>query len=150
MPTFKSPPPSPVRDSHHEQASKVPEIIQYFVKGEFQPPRITYTVPTGGPPPNEGRSTNDAHHYASSSPPHPYHQHNGQHQPRQSCVPQSVPSELLNVAGIKAEAGKEQVLGAPAGVPPVQHEEIVHREHKEQEEQKPDPPPMEPAWDAQR
>lgn len=28
---------------------EVPEIIQYYVKGEFQPPKISYKVPTGEP-----------------------------------------------------------------------------------------------------
>lgn len=46
-----------VYDRHYGQSGeqkdrKVPEIIQYFVKGEFQPTNA-YVVPTGGPPPNE-------------------------------------------------------------------------------------------------
>lgn len=109
----------------------MPEIIQYFVKGEFQPPTTTYIVPIGEPPLQEGRSTNDAN----------------LHQPRhdqshQLHSPQSVPSNSLNIEGTKTEAGKEQVSGALEGAPPVQYED--KKEHK------PEPPPMQPTWDAQR
>ncbi|KAJ4389320.1 glycogenin glucosyltransferase [Gnomoniopsis smithogilvyi] len=140
-----SPPPSPARDSQDDQHSKVPEIVQYFVKGEFQPPSVTYVVPTGEPPLHEGRSTNVAYHYASSST-QSDHKHVGQHQPHhdqsdQFHFTQSVPSGSLHVEGLEAEAGKEQFSGPSEGAPPVQHEEKEH---------KPEPPPMQPTWDAQR
>lgn len=123
----------------------MPEIIQYFVKGEFQPPTTTYIVPTGEPPLHEGRSTNHSFLYASPSP-WSDHQHDGQHQPHhdqsdQFDISQSVPSESLNVKGLGAEAGKEQVTGPPEGPQTVQHEEKEHM---------PEPPPMQPTWDAQR
>ncbi|KAJ4425235.1 glycogenin glucosyltransferase [Gnomoniopsis sp. IMI 355080] len=140
-----SPPPSPARSSQDDQESKVPEIIQYFVKGEFQPPTTTYIVPTGEPPLHKGRSTSDSYHYASPSP-WSDRQHDGQHQPHydqshQSNFPQSAPSASLNFEGLEAEAGKEQVSGRPEGPPRVQHEEKEH---------KPNPPPMQPTWDAQK
>lgn len=142
---LQSPPPSPARDSQDDQESKVPEIIQYFVKGEFQPPTTTYIVPTGEPPLHEGRSTNDIHHHASPSP-RPDHQHDGQQQPHhgqsgQSDFSQFVPSESPHVEGLEAEAGKEQFTGPQEEAPPVQHDEKEH---------KPEPPPMQPTWDAQR
>lgn len=122
----------------------MPEIVQYFVTGEFQPPTTTYIVPTGDTPLHEGRSTNNAHRSASSSP-RPDH-HDGQHQSHHDRAHQpgkfqSVPIVSWNVERTKAKARKEQALGAPAGAPTVQHGE---REHQ------PAPPPMEPAWDAQR
>lgn len=47
-----------VYDRHYGQSGdqkdrKVPEIIQYFVKGEFRPQTTTYVVPTGGPQSDE-------------------------------------------------------------------------------------------------
>lgn len=120
-----------MRDSEENQENKVPEIIQYFVKGEFQPPTTTYIVPVGEPPLQEGRFTNDAYQHQ------PHHDQSGQFHSSQS-----IPSNSLNVEGTKTEAGKEQVSGAPEGASQVQHEE--KKEHK------PEPPPMQPTWDAQR
>ncbi|ROW06150.1 hypothetical protein VMCG_04683 [Cytospora schulzeri] len=47
-----------VYDRHYGQSEdqkdrKVPEIIQYFVKGEFRPQTTTFVVPTAGPQPTE-------------------------------------------------------------------------------------------------
>ncbi|KAL2279748.1 hypothetical protein FJTKL_13133 [Diaporthe vaccinii] len=45
-----SPPLTPTDASQGQGQHKVPEIIQYFVKGEFRPKTTTYVVPTGQPP----------------------------------------------------------------------------------------------------
>lgn len=125
----------------------MPEIVQYFVKGEFQPPTTIYVVPTGETPLHEGRSTNYAYHHALPPSRTRDHHDGGHHEPhrdhaQQSDFPHPVPGESFSdVEGTKAEAGKEQVSAPPARAPAVHHEE---REHK------PEQPRIEHSWDAQR
>lgn len=114
----------------------MPEIVQYFVTGEFQPPTTTYVVPIGEPPLNQGSSTNDAYHAPPSS--HGDHRDDGQPQDQ---AQRSQFSHAAAVEGMKTETGEEQVPGAPSGAPTLHHEERTH---------KPEPPPMEYSWDAQR
>ncbi|KAK7706257.1 glycogenin glucosyltransferase [Diaporthe eres] len=54
-----SPPLTPTDASQGHQ--KVPEIIQYFVKGEFRPKSTTYVVPTGQPPLHQARHEEREH-----------------------------------------------------------------------------------------
>lgn len=152
---IQSVPTTPTQESHDNENQKVPEIVQYFVKGEYQPPTTTYVVPTGQPPLHEGRSTHNAAHYApeSSHPYHHHHHHDSQQQSyresaqsegagQQYHVPYSVPSDSFSVTeGPKTEAGQEQVSGPPQGAPVVHHEERGHKHEL---------PPMEYSWDAQR
>ncbi|KAF3770694.1 family 8 glycosyltransferase [Cryphonectria parasitica EP155] len=60
-----------VYDRHYRQPGyKVPAIIQYFVKGEFQPPTTTYIVPTGEPPLPQGKPVNGGLHQDQSQQHH--------------------------------------------------------------------------------
>ncbi|KAG8159443.1 hypothetical protein KVR01_011104 [Diaporthe batatas] len=165
-----SPPLTPTDASPSQDQHKVPEIIQYFVKGEFRPKTTTYVIPTGQPPLHQGRSTHDAYHHAPPPPSQPEYHHQHQHhhhhqQPHEhhhhehpsphhheksqagdsfphAYIPPPLPSESFsNVEGSNAEAREEQVSGPQGGAPVVRHEE---REHK------PERPPVEYSWDAQR
>ncbi|KAL2279757.1 hypothetical protein FJTKL_13133 [Diaporthe vaccinii] len=166
----QSPPLTPTDASQGQGQHKVPEIIQYFVKGEFRPKTTTYVVPTGQPPLHQGRSTHDAYHHAPPPPSQPdyyHHQHHPQHHDRphehhhhehppqylhekslagdsapHPYIPRPVPSESLSnvVEGTKAEAREEQVSRPQGGALVARHE----REHK------PEPRPIEYSWDAQR
>ncbi|CAN8095537.1 unnamed protein product [Discula destructiva] len=115
-----TPPLSPAGGFQPEKERKVPEIIQYFVKGELQPPTITYVVPIGEPTESKGRFADEAYDHASPSP-------------RSSRQQQD---------DTKTEPGQDQQVsvastGASLAQPGV-------REHKFE------PPPMEATWDAQR
>ncbi|KAK2602180.1 hypothetical protein N8I77_008732 [Diaporthe amygdali] len=162
---YRQPSP-PLTPTDATQKHKVPEIVQYFVKGEFQPKITTYVVPTGQPPLHQGRSTHDAYHHApppsqpdhhhqhhyeqahehhhhEPSPPHHHEKsHPGDYVPH-PYIPPSVPRDSLSIVveGTKAEAREEQVSGPQGWAPVVHHEE---REHK------PERPPVEYSWDAQR
>ncbi|KAK4127663.1 glycosyltransferase family 8 protein [Parathielavia appendiculata] len=48
---------------------EVPEIVQYFVKGEYQP-TVRYVVPVGEPPSGESGTFYGQHHQAQSGPSH--------------------------------------------------------------------------------
>lgn len=116
----------------------MPEIIQYFVKGEFRPPTTTYIVPTGEPPLHEGSTAHSTSYHAQPTS----HSHGASESQQQHHSEQTGSTYSFTHVGEKhAEAGEEQVSGAPSGAPPAIHEE---------KEQKPEPPPMEPSWDAQR
>ncbi|KAK4105046.1 glycosyltransferase family 8 protein [Parathielavia hyrcaniae] len=61
---------------------EVPDIVQYFVKGEYQP-TVRYVVPVGEPPSSESGSLYGQHHQAQSAPSHidfqyPQHQRDSQ------------------------------------------------------------------------
>ncbi|KAK1987356.1 family 8 glycosyl transferase [Colletotrichum cereale] len=145
--------------SQHRQQreQQVPEIVQYFTKGEFQPQlQATQAASTDcqKPPPSSGHeaygcSQDDAHGPGSSLPHHHHHHHHDElphdqkyqpeiaYQAGQSFPP---PSESFDdFAGTKAEARSEQVSthqGRGPTPPPVE------------QTREPSPPP--PAWDAQR
>lgn len=107
----------------------MPEIIQYFVKGELQPRTTTYIVPIGEPTHHEGRSANLAYDYAPPS--QQCKQQDGYYQPHRNH----------NDVGMKAEATQEHFAGAPSGASSGQPQD---------QESRPKPPAMEPIWDAQR
>lgn len=114
--------------SEGDKGRKVPEIIQYFVKGELLPPAFTYVVPTGEPTHHQGKSTIEACNNASQSP----------------LFFTSIMASISltdNSQGMPAEAAQEQVSGASEEAPQAQPEK---KEHKYE------PPPMHPTWDAQR
>lgn len=55
--------------------SQSPELVQYFVKGEYQP-RISYTVPTGEPRQSPGDTSSHGQHY-EYVPPQSHFAHHG-------------------------------------------------------------------------
>ncbi|KAH8888869.1 hypothetical protein GQ53DRAFT_235278 [Thozetella sp. PMI_491] len=76
--------------SQTTQAAPAPEIVQYFVKGEYQP-RTSYVVPVGPPPHEPAGSSHGQHYEHQPMPPPPLHfehredqhQHQHHHHPQQ-------------------------------------------------------------------
>ncbi|KAH6640924.1 nucleotide-diphospho-sugar transferase [Chaetomium tenue] len=129
-----------VYDRHYRKEpsqpeQEVPAIVQYFVKGEFQP-TIRYVVPVGEPP-----SDQPAQQYPHQSYPHPQqqpHQHSDDHhQHHYESQHQSHPHSQ----GAHTEVPKGQASEQWGSQPPVQ------AEHKPEPQPQPE---MAPSWDAQR
>ncbi|KAK0651888.1 hypothetical protein B0T16DRAFT_504222 [Cercophora newfieldiana] len=61
-------------------ATPAPELVQYFVKGEYQPPRVRYVVPVGGSPRSEPSAFHGQLHQPLQTLARHYHdQHHNDH-----------------------------------------------------------------------
>lgn len=144
---FGKPPTSTTQTTTTQATQPPPELVQYFVKGEYQP-QVSYVLPVGEP---SREQTVPSHGYQElrqheSTPQHhaPGHHHHEQPQPgssgQQSEEQRSLPSEFSQSAvGLQPEARKEQVSGHPEGAPHPPHSHVTQ-------------PPAQSvqSWDAQR
>lgn len=132
---------------------QVPELVQYFVKGEYQP-TMRYVVPVGEPPLDASGDLQGQYHRPPPRPSHPDVQHPEQ-QPRR---PEPQPAPLATPSkGPERPHPHPSIPGAP-GVPSRSEEDQTWGRQQlgtphppTQPETKPAPgPEPAPSWDAQR
>ncbi|ERS99403.1 hypothetical protein HMPREF1624_04603 [Sporothrix schenckii ATCC 58251] len=160
-----------VYDRHYRPANPPPEIVQYFVKGEYHP-TITYRLTPGEPSLDLGRSTYGQHSetlpppppsqsfYASRehqhlqhspAPPPPPPQNNEHdhgppdqqpHYPHQHHEHQHDESHSHHDQNQPHEHDRSEPAPPPVSSPLFQQDTSHHPPHV------PERPPMEPSWDA--
>ncbi|KAK4241273.1 Glycogenin-1 [Achaetomium macrosporum] len=144
-----------VYDRHYRKEAqpedRAPEIVQYFVKGEFQP-TISYVVPVGEPSSDESSNVHGQQYQptpAASHAAHHHHRHHHLHQQHHHAPPEplhggsSVERPLQPEEGTRTEAPEDQGMDR----------QQWNAQQPLQSEQKPQPQPqpeMAPSWDAQR
>ncbi|GAB1314363.1 glycogenin glucosyltransferase [Madurella fahalii] len=168
-----------VYDRHYRKEStasqteqKAPEIVQYFVKGEFQP-TIRYVLPVGEPPRDQSGNFY-GQQYQPPGPSHVDHSQQQRHTHRPHSQPQQHPNDYpyhRHHHELHPHQHHHEHLAPAPSIPSAptvssRPEEMTHAEAREDQasdrqqwnppppsepEHKPEPQPeVMPSWDAQR
>ncbi|AEO56412.1 glycosyltransferase family 8 protein [Thermothelomyces thermophilus ATCC 42464] len=143
------------RGEPSQPEQRVPEIVQYFVKGEFQP-TVRYVVPVGEPPSEQFGNFQDQQYQAHDM------QHLQQQQQRQHThQAEAFSGELPHQHHDQPHGAHEQAqqhhpdLQMPRSPKPLSHQQHQVSDHQRgpQPPSQPGPQPQvesTPSWDAQR
>ncbi|TPX15175.1 uncharacterized protein E0L32_004733 [Thyridium curvatum] len=158
---------TPTEPASSGQAQPSPELVQYFVKGEYHP-TVPYVVPTGEPPRPPATAPSHGQHYHHHHPPppshsqdhhhhhqehhHEEHHHEDQHHHHHNAHPPSEPPSQQSLPSFASFSHPSESFTTVEASNTEAREEQVSEPHRgapRQPSPEPPQPPPQPSWDAQ-